>query len=179
VATDKAKKNKAGKAAAGKSGGRKKLLMLALLVLLTGAGGGLWFSGVLPGPPGAEGQPRETAEAGRGEAPAVPAASRARSATFFDMPEIIANLNAPGRRASYIKLRSKLELVRSDDAAAVQQAMPRLLDLFNTYLREIRPEELRGSAGTQRLREELMARANIAFGANRVSDVLFQEILVQ
>ena len=95
------------------------------------------------------------------------------------MPEIVANLNAAGRRASYIKLKSKLELLRAEDSAAVQAAMPRLLDLFTTYLREIRPEELRGSAGTQRLREELMARANIAVGGNRITDVLFQEILVQ
>ena len=95
------------------------------------------------------------------------------------MPELVANLNAPGRRASYIKVRSKLELARADDAGAVQAAMPRLLDLFTTYMRELRPEELRGSAGTQRLREELMARANIALGAPKVTDVLFQEILVQ
>ena len=41
--------------------------------------------------------------------------------------------------------------------------MPRLLDLFQTYLREMRPEELRGSQGTYRLRVsysggELVAR---------------------
>jgi flagellar FliL protein len=57
--------------------------------------------------------------------------------------------------------------------------MPRLLDLFQTYLREMRPEELRGSAGTWRLREELIARANIAIAPARVTDVLFTELLVQ
>ena len=53
------------------------------------------------------------------------------------------------------------------------------MDLFTVYLREIRPEELRGSAGTHRLREELIARANIAAHPARVTDVLFQEILMQ
>jgi len=99
----------------------------------------------------------------------------------------VTNLNAPGRRAVYVKLRSKLELARPEDGAAVQASMPRLLDLFQTYLREVRPEELRGSAGTQRLREELVARANIAVAQAgrgeaqqiRVNDVLFLEILVQ
>jgi flagellar FliL protein len=57
--------------------------------------------------------------------------------------------------------------------------MPRIIDLFQTYLREMRPEELRGSAGTQRLREELVARANLVAAPARVVDVLFQEIIVQ
>ncbi|MFC7538800.1 flagellar basal body-associated FliL family protein [Siccirubricoccus deserti] len=95
------------------------------------------------------------------------------------MPDIVANLNATGRRSSYIKLRSKLEITRAEDAALLQAAMPRLLDLFTTYLREMRPEELRGSAGTQRLREELIARASTAAAPARVTDVLFIELLLQ
>ena len=103
------------------------------------------------------------------------------------MPEIITNLNATGRRPVFVKLRSKLEITRAEDAAAIQAAMPRLLDLFQTYLRETGPEELRGSIGTHRLREELIARANIAVAppagstqaAPRVTGVLFTEILVQ
>ena len=57
--------------------------------------------------------------------------------------------------------------------------MPRLQDLFTTYLREMRPEELRGSSGTQRLREELIARANLAVAPARVADILFIELLLQ
>ena len=57
--------------------------------------------------------------------------------------------------------------------------MPRLLDLFQTYMREMRPEELRGAAGTYRLREELIARANIAVAPAHIVDVLFTEMLVQ
>jgi flagellar protein FliL len=70
-------------------------------------------------------------------------------------------------------------LSKPEDVAAVQAAMPRLLDLYATYLREMRPEELRGSAGTQRLREELIARASLAAAPARVPDVLFTEILLQ
>lgn len=161
-----------------KGGGRKKLLLLlAAPVLLVAIGAGLWFGGILPplfgmGDPAASAQRQEPGP---------------RAVTFFDMPEIVTNLNAPGRRAVYVKLRSKLELARPEDSAQVQASMPRLLDLFQTYLREVRPEELRGSAGTQRLREELVARANIAVAQVgrgdaqqiRVNDVLFLEILVQ
>lgn len=160
-----------------KGGGRKKLLLLGLPVLLVAIGAGLWFGGILP-PLLGMGQPPASAE-DREPGP--------RTITFLDMPDIVTNLNAPGRRAVYVKLRSKLELARPEDGAAVQASMPRLLDLFQTYLREVRPEELRGSAGTQRLREELVARANIAVAQAgrgdaqqiRVNDVLFLEILVQ
>ncbi|MFT8245278.1 flagellar basal body-associated FliL family protein [Roseomonas sp. BN140053] len=155
--------------------GKRKLLLIAAPVLLLALGGGAWFSGLLGG--GGGGGHGEAAAGGGHDAPAPQAAARAP--VFFEMPEVIANLNAPGRRTSLIRLRSKLELGKPEDAAAVQQAMPRLLDLFQTYLREMRPEELRGSIGTHRLREELIARATLAAAPARVTDVLFTEILVQ
>jgi flagellar FliL protein len=94
------------------------------------------------------------------------------------MPEIVTNVTTgTARRGGFVRLRSKLELARPEDQAAVQAALPRLQDRFTTYLRETRPEELRGSAGTWRLREELLARANIAVAPARVTDVLFLEIL--
>lgn len=148
--------------------GKKKLLMILLPVLLLGGGGGAaFFLGLIPGmgkaPPAAEG------------APTAPD----RRPVFVTMPEITANLNAPGRRAAFIRVKSQIEVQGAADAAALQAAMPRVVDLFTTYLRELRPEDLRGSAGTHRLREELIARANVAAAPARVSDVLFTEILVQ
>jgi flagellar FliL protein len=95
------------------------------------------------------------------------------------MPEIITNLNVANRRPVYVKLRARIELARSRDTAAVTAAMPRLMDSFTTFLRETRPEELRGSAGIHRLREELIARANIMLRPGTVTDVLFVELVVQ
>ena len=74
---------------------------------------------------------------------------------------------------------ARLEVTRQEDVQPVKQAMPRLQDLFQTYLREMRPEELKGSAGTYRLREELIGRANLAAAPARVSDVLFMQMLIQ
>ena len=155
------------------SGGRRKLLLLAAPALLAAIGAGLWFGGVLTpllhhGKPAAPAHPADEA--------AVPATARPPS--YVDLPEIVANLNAR-RRTSFVKLHARLELAHAEDAPAIQTAMPRLLDLFQTYLREMHPEELRGSAGTWRLREELIARANIAAAPARVVDVLFTEMLIQ
>lgn len=151
---------------------KKKLILLAALPLvLAGIGGGLLFSGILPGMLGHHAPERAAGEA-------TETAPAPRPPVFVAMPDITANLNAPGRRA-FIRLKSQMEVAGAQDAAALQAAMPRLVDLFTTYLREIRPEELRGSAGTHRLREELIARANIAAAPARVTDVLFTEILVQ
>jgi len=157
-----------------KKGGRKKLILLALPLVLGGVGAGLWFSGILPKLLGM-GHHEEAHAAPPAEPPPPPPPRP----VFVQMPDITANLNAGGRRAVYIRLKSQLEVVGEPDAQAVQAAMPRLVDLFTTYLREMRPEEMRGSAGTHRLREELMARAAIAAHPARVTDVLFQEILVQ
>jgi flagellar FliL protein len=74
---------------------------------------------------------------------------------------------------------ARLEVGRQDDVERVKLAMPRLQDMFQTYLREMRPEELRGSAGTYRLREELIARANLAAAPAQVTDVLFTQMLIQ
>ena len=56
---------------------------------------------------------------------------------------------------------------------------PRIIDNFQVYLRELRVEDLRGSAGIYRLREELLARVNNAVHPTKVKDVLFKDMLVQ
>lgn len=155
------------------SGGRTKLILLAVPLLIGVIGAGLWFTGILPGLLGmGAAKPAEHAETGQESKPIAP--------TFFELPDIIANLNGNPKRPTYLKLKAKLELARPEDAPLVQSAMPRLMDLFQTYLREMRPEELRGSAGTYRLREELIARAMLVVTPPaRVTNVLFTEILVQ
>ena len=96
-----------------------------------------------------------------------------------DLPEIVSNLNAGPHRSAFVRLKAQLVLANSADEAAVTAAEPRIQDLFQTYLRDMRPEELRGSAGSYRLREELIARANIAVAPARVTEILFIELLVQ
>jgi flagellar protein FliL len=150
------------------SGGRRKLILLGAPVLLVAAiGSGLWFTGILPRLLGL-GHGQEKAESAKSTVP-----------IYVDLPEMIVNLNSNPRRPSYVKLVARLEVTRQEDVERVKQVMPRLQDLFQTYLREMRPEELRGSAGTYRLREELIGRANVAAAPAHVSDVLFTQMMIQ
>jgi flagellar FliL protein len=150
------------------SGGRRKLILLGAPVLLVAAiGSGLWFTGILP----------RLLGLGHGQEKAEPAKSTVP--IYVDLPEMIVNLNSNPRRPSYVKLVARLEVTRQEDVERVKQVMPRLQDLFQTYLREMRPEELRGSAGTYRLREELIGRANVAAAPAHVSDVLFTQMMIQ
>lgn len=146
----------------------KGKLLIALPIVLIAAGAGGWFSGVIP---------KLLAHEGGHEG--SHAAEVTKAPSFFDLPDIIANLNTGSRRAAFIKLKVKLELTRAEDSPAVQAALPRVLDLFQGYLREMRPEELRGTASTYRLREELLARTNFATAPVRVTSVLFTEMIVQ
>ena len=148
--------------------GKRKLIMLAAPVLLIGIVAGLWFSGILPGLLGMRHDPPPGQEAAK---PTVP--------IFIDLPDMIANLSSPANKPSYIKLQARLEISRQEDADKVKQEMPRLQDMLQTYLREMRPEELRGSAGIYRLREELLGRANVVLAPVRVNDVLFTQLLIQ
>ena len=98
---------------------------------------------------------------------------------FFDLPEMLVNLNSSGRQTNYLKLTVSLEL---DDPLAVERLeklLPRIIDNFQVYLRELRVEDLSGSAGVYRLKEELLARVNAAVEPIHVIDVLFKEMLVQ
>jgi flagellar protein FliL len=147
---------------------RTMILVAAPIVVLAGVGGGLWFSGIVPRLLGMRPSEKTAAEKVK---PATP--------IYVDLPEIIANLNSTPQRPSYVKLTARLEVLKPEDVERLKAAMPRLQDLFLTYIREMRPQELRGSAGTYRLREELIARANLAAAPAQITDVLFTQMLIQ
>ena len=152
-----------GKAASAKSFLSRKLIMIAggalIIVVLAGAGAYYFL-------------------AGRSEA-AV--ASQTKPAVFLDMPDVLVNLSSSGGsdRTQYLKVKVTLELPDQAMSAQIQPVMPRLMDAFQTYLRELRPSDLDGSAGLYRLKEELTRRVNAAIAPNRINAVLFKEIVIQ
>ena len=108
------------------------------------------------------------------------AAPPAKPAVFVDLPDVLVNLSSTGTdRTQYLKVKVVLELPDQQLMLQIQPIMPRLTDTFQTYLRELRPTDLDGSAGLYRLKEELTRRVNAAIAPNRVNAVLFKEIVVQ
>ncbi len=98
---------------------------------------------------------------------------------YFPLGDMIVNLSGEGKRPNYLKVKVTLELADEKDASLMEMIKPRIIDNFQVYLRELRIEDLRGSAGMYRLREELLMRVTEAAQPVRVRDVLFQEMLVQ
>ena len=104
----------------------------------------------------------------------------AKPATFVDLPDVLVNLANTGTdRTQYLKVKVVLELPDAGLVQQIQPLMPRVMDAFQTYLRELRPTDLDGSAGLYRLKEELTRRVNAAVAPNRITAVLFKEIVVQ
>lgn len=98
---------------------------------------------------------------------------------FIDLPELVVNLNTGERQSQFLRARISLEVDRESARAAVEEKMPRVIDDFQVYLRELRVGDLSGSAGLYRLKEELLTRLNVSVAPAEVKDVLFREMLVQ
>src|SRR5215472_7580397 len=96
--------------------------------------------------------------------------AKPKETVYYDHPDMLVNLNGVGKKANFLKLAISLELENQLDVARLQAVMPRIIDNFQVYLRELRPD---------RLREELLLRVNAAAAPAKIVDVLFKEMLVQ
>ena len=115
-----------------------------------------------------------------GNAEEKPAAPVVKPVAFFDVPDVMVNLSgAAGERAQYLKLKIVLELPDQTMGAQIQPVMPRVMDAFQTYLRELRPADLDGSGGLYRMRDELTRRINTMIAPHHINAVLFKEVVVQ
>ena len=157
------------------SGGkRKKIILFVVLPVLLLLGIGIGAAGMVgafssePPPTDENAQAQEE----EGEVPVI-------QTTFFEIPDLIVNLNTSGRKSAFLKIKISLEITDPADIDTINQLLPRIVDNFQVYLRELRIEDLQGSAGMYRLHEELLRRVNIAVRPAKVKDVLFKEMLVQ
>lgn len=149
--------------------GKFLTLFVFLPVLLLGGGGGaLYFTGMAGS---LIAQAKELA--GISDEP------EAQVAIFYELPELLVNLNGGGKKGSFLRLKVALELESQESVERLEQVLPRVIDNFQVYLRELRIEDLKGSAGLFRLKEELLVRVNAAVKPLRVRDVLFKEMIVQ
>jgi flagellar FliL protein len=152
----------------GRSGGKKKILLILLPILLLGGGGaGVYFSGILN---------PETEEPVQAEAVVEP---NRENSVYFNLPDILVNLNSVGPKPSFIKLRASLEVAAETDTLILRNMSPRIIDKFHVYIRELRFDDLRANGGLDRLREELRAEINKVISPVEVKRVVFRNMLVQ
>jgi len=146
----------------------KKILMIAvpvLVLVLAGGGAGAYFFLF---------KKSQNAESANSEVPLTPP-----KVAFSDMQDILVNIQSNDGTPAYLKLGLSLELEDEEQKTALQPLMPRITDQFQAYLRELRLDDLKGSAGVLRLKEELLRRVNVAAAPYKVRDVLLKEMIVQ
>jgi flagellar FliL protein len=99
--------------------------------------------------------------------------------TFYTLPDMVMNIQSADGRPTFLKLKLTLEMHDAGVATHLQEEMPRLQDMFTGFVRELRPEDLSGSAGTYQLRAEILRRVNLIAAPGKVDAVLIEEMLVQ
>ena len=180
---------------------KKKLPLLFIIIpaalVVLGGGGGAAFFLMQPKPAAAEdghgaekkgGHDKKAdkkggGHGGGGDAAADPSlgviAEGPDGVTFFTLPDMVVNIQAADGRPTYLKLKLTLETKDAHVAEQLQGEMPRMQDMFQGFLRELRPEDLAGSAGSFQLRAEILRRVNLLAAPGKVDAVLIEEMLVQ
>ena len=97
---------------------------------------------------------------------------------FYTLPDIVVNMQTADGRPSYLKLKLTFELPDHDTVDVLESNRPRLQDMFQTFLRELRPEDLAGSQGSYQLRMEILRRVNLVIAPAKVNSVLIEEMLI-
>jgi flagellar FliL protein len=153
-------------APAGKAGRRKLIIVAAgVATLLIGGGGGYALLGH---------------KATKGEAAkASAAAEHGEGDEFIDVPSMVVNMRSPDGATRFVKVHFMLVPAEGAKGEEIKKRLPLLLDAFQSFLRELRPEDLAGSAAIFRIKEELLVRARDTLGPNQVQDILIQDLIQQ
>jgi flagellar FliL protein len=169
-------------------GGRKKKLPLKLIaicaaaaVLVLGGGGTAAFLLLGHHAPGAHAsKPKKPAkkDGAKDDKTGAQIADGPDGVVFYTPPDIVANMETADGKPTFLKLKLTFELPDHDTADTIDENMPRLQDMFQTFLRELRPEDLSGSQGSYQLRMELLRRVNLVIAPSKVNTVLIEEMLI-
>lgn len=172
----------------GEEGAKKKpplkliIIGAAAAVLVLGGGGGAAF--MLLAPKGDaknakhEKPKGEKPKAEKGKSEKSPISYGPDGVVFYTLPDVVANIQTADGRPTFLKLKIALELPDESASEAIENNAPRLNDMFQTFLRELRPEDLSGSEGSYELRMEIQRRINLVIAPAKVNAVLIEEMLI-
>jgi flagellar protein FliL len=97
---------------------------------------------------------------------------------FYTLPDMVVNMQTADGKPTYLKLKLTLELPSQDTVDVIEPNRLRLQDMFQTFLRELRPEDLAGSQGSYELRMEILRRVNLVIAPEKINAVLIEEMLI-
>lgn len=152
-------------------GGSKTFLIIGIVLLLI-VGGALAFLFLTPAGKALLGK----------EAPAHEAEEEKydiHNITFTALPEILLNLRSSDGRQVFLKVTFVIESGNPKIGEKIDKLKPMLVDQYQTYLRELDIDDLKGSAGIERIRQELVSRTNSLLEPEKINNVLFKELLIQ
>ncbi len=179
-----------GEAEGGEAGGKKKLPLKLILIAAAGAfvvlgGGGTAAFLLLGSKPDAahsgkhvEKKKSDKKEASKDDKNAPQIKDGPDGVVFFTMPDIVVNMQTADGKATFLKLKLTFELPDHETADALTPEVPRIQDMFQGFLRELRPEDLSGSQGSFQLRMEILRRVNLVVAPSKVNSVLIEEMLI-
>ncbi len=176
-----------------KLAGKTLVLFIVLpALLLLGAGGGAAFFLLKPkaevhadagehakGKAKKHEKEKKGGHGGGAADPNAPVVTEGDGVYYVALPQMLINFSTDDGRPAFLKLRVTLEAPDEDVAYAVEPELPRIMDQFQGFLRELRMDDISGSAGTARLRLELLRRVNLAIAPAQMNAVLIEEMLVQ
>ena len=179
-----------GEAEGGEAGGKKKLPLKLILIAAAGAfvvlgGGGTAAFLLLGSKPDAahsgkhaEKKKSDKKDASKDDKTAPQIKDGPDGVVFFTMPDIVVNMQAADGKPTFLKLKLTFELPDHETADALTPEVPRIQDMFQGFLRELRPEDLSGSQGSFQLRMEILRRVNLVVAPSKVNSVLIEEMLI-
>ena len=180
--------------AEGEAPAKKKLPLKMIIIagaaalVVLGGGGGAAFIFLKPKPDAAHAEKgghekkKEKKEKGGHGEKGKEGASAVREGPdgvlFYTLPDVVVNMQTADGRPTFLKLKLTLEMPDQDTVDVLEPNMPRLQDMFQTFLRELRPEDLSGSQGSYQLRMEILRRVNLVIAPGKANAVLIEEMLI-
>lgn len=174
-----------------RSGKKLVFMIVAVLILLGGGGAGAYFMGFIGG-----GESEEMAADGHGEDSGHGAAHEAVTdedgdeghdghggggGVYVPIDKIVVALRGDNPRDPVnLSLEVSILVGSEEDKSAIEHNMPAIMDGMQGVLRELRLDDLQGSAGLMLIREELLRRVKVAVPPDvNVSEVLIQSMITQ
>lgn len=143
---------------------------LALFLLFGGGGFFTVYSGMVSLPFGEE-------KVEEKKKPSYASAQPGGGPAFVPVGEMVIPLG-PNARAKFLVIDMEIE-TRAEDAAALEALRPRLLDVFNTFLRAVEEADIEAPSATIRLRAQLLRRARAVAAPVEPRDLLITSFVLK